>query len=232
MIDLIDKYDPDHLWFDGALPFYNDKGQAGMDVVAYYYNHNARLHGGKNEGAMFLKNVKAHGFYYDGVASLNYERRRANEILPEPWQTDTSIGPWFYSSDAKYRSVTQLIHEMVDIVSKNGNVLLNVGPKGDGSFDEEAVAILEGIGQWLSVNGQAIYETRPWKVFSEGKDRFTTNDKVLYATAFQWPEGGIDPCIDKKMGSARCEICRAVGLRSSEMVDGKRWPDYYSQGKT
>ena len=221
IIDLIDKYHPDHLWFDGALPFNNDGGQAGMDVVAHYYNHNAKLHGGKNEGVMCIKNYKAHGFYYEGAASLNYERSRSAKILDQPWQTDTSIGPWFYSSNAKYRSVTELIHELVDIVSKNGNVLLNVGPKGDGSFDEKAIETLEGIGQWLSVNGQAIYKTRPWKVFGEDNVRYTTNGKVLYATVLKWQEGQLTLNSTKGWKPEDVKSVKLVGFGKADWSFGK-----------
>ncbi|VGO19078.1 alpha-L-fucosidase [Pontiella sulfatireligans] len=195
MKDLIDNYAPDHLYVDGGIPFYgDDKGQTGLDVIAHYYNQNASNHDGINEGVMCVKDWLHrwpngnNGYYWDGVATLDMERKRSDKLLSEPWQTDSSIGPWFYSAKAKYRSVEALIHELVDIVSKNGNLLLNVGAKGDGSFDDESVRILEEIGRWLSVNGQAIYNTRPWKIFGEGDLRFTTNDHVLYATALKWPE--------------------------------------------
>jgi len=190
--DLIDHYHPDHLYFDGAIPFRGqDEGRTGMEVVAHYYNHSLARHDGSLEAVMCIKRVGgSHGLYADGVATLDIERRRADEILADPWQTDTSIGPWGYRAGATYRPVQELVHELVDIVSKNGNVLLNVPPRADGTLDDETVARLEGIGQWLDVNGDAIYGTRPWLTFGEGDLRFTRKAGKLYVTALSWPAAG------------------------------------------
>ena len=193
--DLIEKYRPDHLYVDGGVPFYgDDQGQTGLELIAHYYNFNAKLHGGRNEGVMCVKNwLDRHpggewGYFWEGIATQDFERGKAKKIFELPWQTDDSIGPWGYQKNAKYQSVTQLVHKLVDIVSKNGNLLLNVPPRADGTLDERTIAILEGIGRWLSINGEAIYGTRPYKVFGEGDSiRFTTKGKTLYAILLNWP---------------------------------------------
>ena len=125
-------------------------------------------------------------------------------MLDEPWQTDDSIGPWGYNTTVPYTSVDQLVDKFVDIVSKNGNLLLNVPPKADGTFDKETVNILKELGKWNRVNGEAVFGTRPWIRFGEGpvkapqsrarvspfsaRDiRFTTRGNILYAVILAWP---------------------------------------------
>jgi alpha-L-fucosidase len=191
MKDLIDNYHPDLLYFDGAVPFQGeDQGRTGFEVLAHYYNHSVQRHDGRQECVMCLKKVEDHGLYVDGIATLDIERRRADEILADPWQTDTSIGPWGYDVRRPYRPVEELIHELIDIVSKNGNVLLNVPPKADGTLDAETEDILARIGGWMDINGEAIYETRPWLRSGEDDLRFTRKGDTLYALALTWPEDG------------------------------------------
>jgi alpha-L-fucosidase len=139
---------------------------------------------------MTIKNFKDHGIYVEGISTLDMERRRAKELLAQPWQTDTSIGPWGYHAGAKYRSVNEIIDEMVDIVSKNGNMLLNVPPKADGTLDEDTEQILLDIGRWLDINGQAIYGTRPWIKYGDGDLRFTHKGNALYVISLEWPGAG------------------------------------------
>ena len=189
MFDLIDNYHPDHLYFDGAIPFMNDSGKAGMEVIAHYYNHNASRNNGKNEGVMVIKDIKDHGFFYENVASVVLERTRENEIVEIPRETENSTGPWFYTgNETGYRSSKSLMHEMIDVVSKNCNFVLNVPPRPDGTFDDSSLKILKDFGIWLRQNGEAIYASRPWKTFGEGNIRFTTNDKFLYAIFLSKPK--------------------------------------------
>ena len=192
IFDLIDNYSPDFLYFDGALPFINDGGKTGMEVVSHYYNHNASVHGGKNEGVMVIKHIENHGWYYPNITSVVLERTYVNEISEKPMITEESIGPWFHTGNDKYHfSSGDIISKIIDAVSKNNNFLLNVPPKGDGSFDESAKKILKEIGQWFSVNGDAIYGTRPWRIFGEGKIRFTTKGNTLNLFVSELPAGDL-----------------------------------------
>ncbi|MHC4637587.1 MAG: alpha-L-fucosidase [Planctomycetota bacterium] len=189
--DLIDNYKIDFLYFDGCVPFQgDDNGRTGFEVIAYYYNHSMKTHGGRQECVLTIKKFKDHGIYVDGISTLDMERRRAGEMMAQPWQTDTSIGPWGYHAGAKYRSATKIVQEMVDIVSKNGNMLLNVPPKADGTLDKETEVLLEQIGKWFDVNGEAIYGTRPWFKYGDGKQRFVRKGDVLYVISFDWPSAG------------------------------------------
>lgn len=185
--DLIDNYHPDFLYFDGAVPFMgDDQGRTGLEMIAYLYNQNMGWNNGNMEAVMCIKNISDHGFYFDGVATLDIEGSRADRLLEEHWQTDHSIGPWGYYAGAGYRSVTEIIHELVDIVSKNGNLLLNVPPRADGTLDEKTEEILKAIGRWNDVNGEALYDTRPWIKYGEGNFRFTKKGKTLYVVSLEW----------------------------------------------
>lgn len=209
-MDLIDKYQPDLLYFDGAIPFNGvDQARTGMEVMAYYYNRSIQCHDGRLEGVMTIKQG-SDGLYDKQCATLDLERTTSSEIREQPWQTDDSIGPWAYKFDAKYKSVDEIVDQLVDIVSKNGNLLLNVPPRADGTLDAETEAILVGIGEWMDVNGEAIYATRPWRIAEEGKLRFTQKGETLYATALEKPG---DTLVVKALGEAsRMGPIRSVSL--------------------
>lgn len=183
IIDLIENYHPDHLYFDGGMPFMDDNGQAGLDVIAHYYNHNASLHDGENQGVMVVKAINRHGIYHPGVSNVVMERKSSPHLETIPKQTENSLGPWFNRpTNQNYRATEILLHEMIDAVSKNNNYMLNIPAAGDGSIDPNSQAILEDFGNWFEVNGEAIYETRPWLAFGEGNIRFTTKGATMYAT--------------------------------------------------
>lgn len=210
--ELIDNYQPDFVYLDSAVPFAgNDRGETGMRLFAYFYNANMARHDGQQEAVMTHKGDKGpkRAPFFPNIATLDIERGKSGHIRSEPWQTDDSIGPWGYNTDVGYKDPNAVVDKMIDIVSKNGNLLLNVPPRADGSFDDETVAILEGIGNWLKINGEGIYATRPWKVFGEGPDvrmrdrdnrspygaanfRFTQSKdgRTIYAIQMGWPGGG------------------------------------------
>lgn len=188
---LIDDYEPDHLYFDCAVPFRgSDEGKTGMDVIAHFYNE-------RPEGVMCIKERPWQGFYDDGMTTLDYERGKAASILPEPWQTDDSIGSWGYNRATPYMTPGLVVDKLIDIVSKNGNMLLNIPIKADGTLDQEATDLLVKVGEWFDVNGEGIYGTHPWYMFGEGKGeigahdlkseltwrdiRYTTKGDTLYA---------------------------------------------------
>lgn len=205
--DLVESYHPDLLYSDGGLPF----GLTGRTLLADYYNSNMAAHGGKLEAVYNCKSHHGNAENNQFVAEScvhDMERGVLDGIQPLPWQTDTSIGDWFYNKNWKYQPVSWTIHMLVDIVSKNGNLLLNVVQRPDGSLDPEVEQALVELAAWNKIHGEAIYGTRPWKIFGEGpvkatggpfkekfdyssKDiRFTTKGAALYAIALGWPEDG------------------------------------------
>jgi alpha-L-fucosidase len=197
--ELVDNYHPDLLYTDGGVPFGNE---VGLSMIAHLYNSNATLHHGKVE-AIYTCKQKSEGRWIEDL-----ERGVMPRINPDPWQTDTSIGDWYYNRDWKFRPVSWTIHMLADIVAKNGNLLLNVVQRPDGSLDPEVERDLAALAAWNKVNGDAIFGTRPWLVYGEGavktkgghfkedfaysaRDiRFTTKGKALYAIALGWPEDG------------------------------------------
>ena len=164
--DLVDKYDPDLLYFDtNELPL----DQAGLDVVAHYYNRSAARNGGRADVVVNGKHIKPD---HVGAFVEDIERGTANVIRPDAWQTDTCIGEWHYDREFaeqnRYKTVPQVAAMLVDVVSKNGNLLLSIPLRGDGTIDEHERAFLEGMAGWIAVHGEGIYGSRPWKVHGEG----------------------------------------------------------------
>lgn len=202
--EIVDKYHPEIFYFDWWI------GQPAFQpylqrIAAYYYDRAAE----QKQGVVLT--YKEHDFP-ENAAVLDIERGKLDNLRLLPWQTDTSVSiqSWGYVENDSYRDAKSLIHELVDVVSKNGNLLLNVGPKADGTIPNEAKTVLVAMGKWLRQNGEAIYGTRPWLVYGEGpttaekseihgKDldiftaqdiRFTTKGTTLYAIALGWPEDG------------------------------------------
>jgi alpha-L-fucosidase len=199
--ELVDKYQPQVFWFDWWIE------QAVFEpylqkFAAYYYNRGLEW----NKGVVIQHK---HESFPKGTALYDIERGKLNAIREDYWQTDTSVSykSWSYVEDDEFKTVTTLVHDLVDIVSKNGNLLLNVGPRPDGTIPNEAAKLLLGLGEWLNINGEAIYGTRHWHTFGEGNTtvgvghmreredkpfsaediRFTTKDHTLYAICLGWP---------------------------------------------
>ena len=167
--DLLQQHKPDLFYMDGSIPF----SEQGRNLVAWYYNQNTKWHNGSMEAAMALKNLPFlmdvyHGDFRFGTCVEDVERGRMEGINREPWQTDNSIGDWSWKKGQKYISLKIFIDQLIDIVSKNGNLLMNIPLRADGSIDQESVELLKGMGKWFRVNGEGIYGTRPYTVFGEG----------------------------------------------------------------
>jgi alpha-L-fucosidase len=206
--ELVDKYDPDLLYFDDTeLPL----GQAGLDIAAHYYNGNVSRRG-RLDAVLTSKGLQADHL---GTMVLDIERGRADRILAEPWQTDTCIGDWHYRRSLfeqhRYKTADTVIRMLIDIVSKNGNLLLNIPLRGEGTIDDDERAVLAGLADWMGRHGEAIHGTRPFAVFGEGPPdvkgsanfnensarpytsediRFTTRGNAVYACALAWPADG------------------------------------------
>jgi alpha-L-fucosidase len=172
--ELIELYKPDFYYLDSAVPFAgDDEGRTGMRLFADFYNANMDRHDGRQEGVMTHKGDKGpkRAPFFESIATYDIERGKSGQIRVEPWQTDDSIGPWGYNPRVPYKDANAVVDKLIDIVSKNGNLLLNVPPRADGTLDDATVALLKRVGKWLDVNGEAIYATRPWTIFGEGPDR-------------------------------------------------------------
>ncbi len=216
MKDLIEKYDPDHFYFDSAVPFRGeDAGKTGMEVISYLYNNSMKNNDGKQEAVMAIKARPWQGLYAEGMATLDFERGKASHILDEPWQTDDSLGSWGYNTQWPngFMDTNMVVDKFLDMISKNGNMLLNIPIKADGTLDDKTVNVLEGMGEWFDINGEGVYGSRPWYMYGEGKTnevphkatkspfkktdiRFTTNNGYLYAFVLDWPGAGKEVTIE------------------------------------
>ncbi|SNR31308.1 alpha-L-fucosidase [Lutibacter agarilyticus] len=200
--EIINKYNPDLVWFDNKMDVVSEEHR--KEFLEYYYNHAE-----KNNQEV----VATYKFYdfAEGSAVYDLERARMSEKKDFPWLTDDSIDwkAWCHIDDPNYKSTNRLVDFLVDVVSKNGAVLLNITPRADGTIPEPVKERLLEMGQWLKVNGEAIYGTRTFEIYGEGdaevveghlseqknadntaKDiRFTTKGEILYAIVLDWPEG-------------------------------------------
>lgn len=214
-IDLINRYDPDLIYFDDtALPLW-PISDAGLKIAAHFYNRSI-----KNKGSLeAVLNGKILDEEQRQCMVWDIEKGRSNRLEPFVWQTDTCLGSWHYDRSIfdrhRYKSSKTVIYNLIDIVSKNGNLLLSVPVRGDGTIDSDETAVVEEIATWIKSNGESIFSTRPWKIFGEGPAqegakpltaqgfnesggipfssldyRFTMKGNTLYAISLGWPENG------------------------------------------
>ena len=206
--ELVEKYRPDIVYLDdNAVPF----GAIGREAVAHYYALSKKWHG--KQGVVITgKNLDD---LQKRAITEDIERGFSDHLRPNPWQTCTCIGDWHYNRqrflDKSYVPAIQVIQRLCDVVSKNGNLLLSIPVRGDGTIDSEEEKIVAGITAWMAVNGEAIHGSRPWRIYGEGPTklgegmfsetkahgfqaedvRFTVKQGVLHMVMLQWPEGPV-----------------------------------------
>jgi alpha-L-fucosidase len=200
--ELVDKYHPDFIYFDWWI---NQPAFAPylQRMAAYYYDESAA----RKQGPVLTYKQEA---FPPAAAVLDIERGKLDAQRLQPWQSDTSVSikSWGYVKDDEYRTAGSLLADLIDVVSKNGNLLLNVGPQSDGTIAPEIQSVLLRMGAWLQTNGEAIYGTRPWVMYGEGPTnaptgreevnrsytpadlRFTSKGDALYALGLAWPQDG------------------------------------------
>lgn len=238
-IELLDKYSPDVIYFDDTvLPLW-PVSDAGLRIAAHMYNTSIKRHG-KLEAVLFGKVLNDQ---QRKCMVLDIERGQSNIIESEPWQTDTCLGNWHYErslyDNNGYKTAETVIHALVDVVSKNGNLMLNVPVRGNGTIDDKERAVVEGITEWMRINSESIYSTRPWTTlgegpaledvaplvmqgFNEGKGkpfsatdfRFVKKGNVLYATMLGWP--GNNQAIIKKLALNSVPKVQRVSLLGAD----------------
>lgn len=235
--EVIDKYQPDLIWFDGQMQLIPERYH--LQFLAYYFNQAERW------GRQVMVTTKKLQ-YPQEVSVLDFEKGRANALTPFPWLNDDTIstGSWCYTTNLKIKPAAQVLHDFIDAVSKNGQLLLNISPKADGTIPRDQRDCLLEIGKWLGANGEAIYNTRPWLEYGEGpnvlrksgsfsgsvkysdKDiRYTRSKdgRTLHAIALGWPHGRFSPTIvqvEDATGGKVELLGHAGNLNFS--VDGKR----------
>lgn len=251
-VELVNNYQPQLVWFDWwieqpALEPYR------KSFASFYYNK------GLEWNKEVVINYK-YNSYPEGTAVLDVERGKLSAIRPLPWQTDDAIGnqSWGYTTTNTFKDARYVVTNLIDIVSKNGNLLLNIGPKADGTITDEETKTLLGTGKWLDVNGEAIYETRPWKIYGEGPTksasgsfadqkepfnandiRFTTKGNVLYAIALGLPQKALSiKALSLKAGSGKIAAVKMLGSdqkvtwkqKDNELViePSKNYPSEYA----
>jgi alpha-L-fucosidase len=237
--EIVERYHPDLIYFDWWVGQPDFRSHLER-FATYYYNHSAAQH---QPVALFYKlNDMA-----DGSATLDLERGGLGDIRPQPWQTDTSLSDksWGYVEGDTYKTPEMVIHQLADVVSKNGNLLMNVGPRPDGTIPEGAAKTLLAVGAWLKVNGDAIYGTRPWRQFGEGPTkfeagqfhdtdskaytaedyRFTTKDGALYAIELGWPKDSEAVVHALGSGVGTREVASVTLLGSATPLTFQQQPD-------
>jgi len=165
--ELIDNYHPDLLYSDSKVPF----EEYGRKMVAHYYNQDLAKNKGKLEAVYTPKEPS------EGKWAQDVERGVLDSISSFPWQTDTSIGDWYYRTGQRYKSTNEIAQLLIDVVSKNGNLLINVVQTPEGDLEPDVIKIVTELGEWTKTYGEGIYATRPWKVYGEGPSTIKSNQK-------------------------------------------------------
>jgi alpha-L-fucosidase len=234
MKELIDLYQPDLLYSDGALPFgllheespESEAFHPGLEAVSYLYNRSIEKYG--ENRAVYTQKDRRPEIYQVGV--LDIEKSQLPGVFPTPWQTDTCIGNWFYDATCEFKKPGHIIEMLVDIISKNGTMLLNILQKPDGTIDEETTYLLEELATWFPVCGEGVYGTRPWRVNAEGSSevvingfqesavdwsasdyRFTMKGNTVYAFQMRAPENRVS-VIKSLLPEEKVQSVRLLGF--------------------
>ena len=229
--ELADKYKPQLFWFDWWIE-QPELEPYRKSFASYYYNKGLEW----NKGVVI--NYKNDVSFPEGTAVFDMERGKLSGVHALPWQTDDAIGnrSWGYAEGNTFKDARYVVTNLIDIVSKNGNLLLNIGPRADGTITDAETQTLLGTGKWLAVNGEAIYGTRPWKIYGEGPTesasgqfadqkkpftaadiRFTTKGDALYAITLGLPTAPLNiASLSAKAGAGK--VSSVVLLGSSEVV--------------
>ena len=246
VFDMVDKYRPDIVYYDAVVLPFNGKSDVGLETTAHIYNVK------ENDGGAVVT-AKMLGGNQRKALTLDVERGTPGKILDFPWQTCTCLGDWHYNTEFyeknKYKSAAFVVRMLSDVVSKNGNLLLSVPLRADGTFDEKEKAILDEFGEWSKANMEAIVGTRPWKRFGEGpaadkasgkeggdfnehsfKDaqpeeiRFTRKGDAVYAIFWGWPENSLKSKVESvKSGEMKVNSVELLGygkVQFEQTADG------------
>jgi alpha-L-fucosidase len=218
IVDLINKHSPDLIDFDDSVMPIFPTCDIGPRIAAYFYNHNLAKNGGNLDVIMTGKDLKGKDAVWRNALLMDMERGVTSGGELTPWQTETCIGNWHYQRSLfdkhKYKSAKSVVQMMIDIVSKNGNLLLNIPIRGNGTIDDDELKVLQALAKWIEPNGEAIYGTRPFAVYGEGPTttttapashfggisdvrkysaqdiRYTTKGSTVYAFVMGWPKDG------------------------------------------